>query len=405
MKGVFVLGTAVYECAGRVYFGDMCYAETIRHCEPQLSEVCVVARCRSVKTVGANWPSFLDVGADLILKLPDFGQGRVRRWIRLLRCIGLQDRLRQIMEASDFVYVENACVESFLGARAAARAGRMVMLEMRSEGGMAQGYMRARFGLFGRPYSWIFRRLFAYVLKNSDSGLYLNEATMRQFPVRGAHMAAISDVRIPDELRRAPQDLGEPATKYLFVGHLEKAKKVDLILSALADARSNLPVNWLLTVAGDGPERTALEHLATRLGIRGRVHFLGNIPWGENLFRLYRQSHLLLITSLVETGPRVLLEGMAAGLAVLSTPVGLARELLGPPMLVNSWDVSVWSGALTMCVNEPSTWRAAAAQSYRQLEQFDWTSLSCRRRRFYQEAIQRGVVARRMLVKNATGVV
>jgi len=37
--------------------------------------------------------------------------------------------------------------------------------------------------------------------------------------------------------------------------------------------------------------------------------------WGETLFELYREAELLVIPSLTESGPRVLLEGMLAGAA------------------------------------------------------------------------------------------
>jgi len=65
-----------------------------------------------------------------------------------------------------------------------------------------------------------------------------------------------------------------------FVGRLHKVKGADLLIQAVALLlqKSN---NYLLLLAGDGPERKSMELLANRLRISERVRFLGtckNIP-------------------------------------------------------------------------------------------------------------------------------
>jgi glycosyltransferase involved in cell wall biosynthesis len=401
MIGTFVLHCPVLECEGKTYFGDMCYAETIRKCRPPLTVVSVAARCRSVAKVPSACPLLSEVGAELALRLPDFGVGGLLGWVRLIRCLAQQRRLNQVVEESDVIYVENSCVESFLGAMAAARTGCFSILELRGEGGLARSYMRSRFGPIGGAYSTVFRWLLAYVLANSDAGLYLNESAMVRFPVRGEHMAAISDVRIPLELRHPPHIFTEPASRYLYVGHLEKVKRVDLLLRALADAQQTLPPNWSLTVAGEGPELGCLKGMTRELGIVEHVSFVGRVPWGQALFELYWQSHLLLISSLVETGPRVLLEGMAAGLPVLSSPVGIAPEVLSASMLVVDWDVGVWSRTLTGIVHATSLLTTEAAHNSKKSEMFELTGLERKRREFYQYALELAS-ARRDLRRRAT---
>jgi glycosyltransferase involved in cell wall biosynthesis len=58
----------------------------------------------------------------------------------------------------------------------------------------------------------------------------------------------------------------------LSVGRLRREKRVDLLLRAVA-------INGRLrvVVAGEGPERKSLEHLATELGLDGRVRFAGRV--------------------------------------------------------------------------------------------------------------------------------
>lgn len=65
-----------------------------------------------------------------------------------------------------------------------------------------------------------------------------------------------------------------------FVGRLHKVKGADLLIKAFALLLQQSP-RYLLVLAGDGPERKSLEALTTRLGITGRVRFLGvcrNVP-------------------------------------------------------------------------------------------------------------------------------
>jgi glycosyltransferase involved in cell wall biosynthesis len=75
-----------------------------------------------------------------------------------------------------------------------------------------------------------------------------------------------------------------------------------------------------LLVVGDGPQREALGLLAGRLGIAGRVRFAGNqadvAPWLQAL-------DLFCLPSYANEGvPQALMQAMACGLPVISTPVG-----------------------------------------------------------------------------------
>ena len=62
----------------------------------------------------------------------------------------------------------------------------------------------------------------------------------------------------------------------LSVGRLDRAKRVDLLLDAVA-AEPELRC----VIAGDGPDRPRLEELATRHGLDGRVTFAGRVAHAE----------------------------------------------------------------------------------------------------------------------------
>lgn len=108
----------------------------------------------------------------------------------------------------------------------------------------------------------------------------------------------------------------------LALGRLHPSKGFDLLLEALAATRE-----VRLWIAGDGPLRPRLERLATRLGIIGRVRFLG---WREDVPRLLAAADLLVCPSLHEPLGNVVIEAWSAGLPVVAAasdgPAALIRD-------------------------------------------------------------------------------
>jgi glycosyltransferase involved in cell wall biosynthesis len=81
-----------------------------------------------------------------------------------------------------------------------------------------------------------------------------------------------------------------------------------------------------LVVVGDGPQREPLEALARELGLGDRVRFVGNqadvAPWLQAL-------DLFCLPSYANEGvPQALMQAMACGLPVVSTPVGSIGEIV-----------------------------------------------------------------------------
>ena len=86
-------------------------------------------------------------------------------------------------------------------------------------------------------------------------------------------------------LRPPPQELEYRCDEYgdfvLSVGRLDRAKRVDLLVEAVA-SRPELRA----VIAGDGPDRSRLEELMRRRGIEERLSFTGRVDAAE-LARLY----------------------------------------------------------------------------------------------------------------------
>ncbi len=112
-----------------------------------------------------------------------------------------------------------------------------------------------------------------------------------------------------------------------FVGRVAPIKDIETLLDALALVRLDLPDTRLriLGPADEDPEYLLrCQQHAERLGLTGCATFEGPVNVAEALPTL----DVLVLTSVSEAQPLVLLEAGAAGLPVIATDVGACRELV-----------------------------------------------------------------------------
>jgi glycosyltransferase involved in cell wall biosynthesis len=101
------------------------------------------------------------------------------------------------------------------------------------------------------------------------------------------------------------------------VAGLRAEKNVARLVRSFRLVADVLPAR--LVIAGDGPQRAALERLAGELGLAGRVHFTGHL---DDPAVAYRGLDAFALSSDTEQMPLSVIEAMAAGLPVAATDVG-----------------------------------------------------------------------------------
>ncbi len=122
-------------------------------------------------------------------------------------------------------------------------------------------------------------------------------------------------------------ELGWPQEPTLLsVGNLVENKGHHIAIEALACL-----LQFRLVIAGEGPQRNALESLVHQTNMASRVRFLGRVDQGQ-LAKCYSAADILVLPSSREGWPNVLLESMACGTPVVATCVG------GIPEIVTSSD-------------------------------------------------------------------
>lgn len=112
----------------------------------------------------------------------------------------------------------------------------------------------------------------------------------------------------------------------IYVGRLDPQKGIDRLCEVLRGPLEHSP-RYHLLVVGSGSQQPALERRIAELGLASRVHLLG---WRSDVAELLRASDLLVLPSLWEGMPNVVLEAMSAALAVLAFDVEGVAEALGP---------------------------------------------------------------------------
>jgi glycosyltransferase involved in cell wall biosynthesis len=105
--------------------------------------------------------------------------------------------------------------------------------------------------------------------------------------------------------------------RVLFVGRLSRAKNVDILLRALAQANA-AGAELTCTVAGTGSELDSLRHLAARLGIQECVEFTGGMGY-EKVLDQFERAHILVLVSESEGWPKALVEAMTYGLLCIGS--------------------------------------------------------------------------------------
>ena len=129
----------------------------------------------------------------------------------------------------------------------------------------------------------------------------------------------------PEDRAQARSKFGITRFALASVGNLIPTKGHQLVIEAL----QHLPDTELL-IAGRGPHEGEFKALAERLGVADRVKFLGVLPQAE-LRWLYSAADALVLASVREGWPNVLLEAMACGTPVIASDVGGIPEIVANP--------------------------------------------------------------------------
>ncbi len=174
-----------------------------------------------------------------------------------------------------------------------------------------------------------------------------------------------------------------------FVGRLIPEKGLDLLFRACV----KLVGRWNITVVGTGPAQEELEGLAERLGIAGRVTWLGALP-RTAVEEVWPRFDCLVMPSRttprwIEITPRAALDAMAHGVAVVSSSAGALPETIGEAgIIVPEEDVPALAVVLQRLHDTPGECaRLGAAGRRRVMDEYTDAAVADKTLRFWREVL------------------
>lgn len=174
-----------------------------------------------------------------------------------------------------------------------------------------------------------------------------------------------------------------------FLGRLIPEKGLDLLFRACV----KLIGRWTLTVVGTGPAQEELEGLAERLGIAGRVTWLGPLP-RDRVQQVWPGLDCVVLPSRtaprwVEAMPRAALEAMAHGLPVVASSTGALPEIVDAAgVVVPEEDVPALTAALQRLHDDDAErMRLGADARRRVMEHFSDAAVAGKTLRFWRETV------------------
>jgi len=175
-----------------------------------------------------------------------------------------------------------------------------------------------------------------------------------------------------------------------FVGRLIPEKGLDLLFRACVKVAGR----WNITVVGTGPAQEELEGLAERLGIAGRVTWLGALP-RTGVDAVWPRLDCLVMPSRttprwIEITPRAALDAMAHGVAVVASAAGALPETLDDAgIVVPEEDVSALAEALQRLHDAPGEYvRLGAAGRRRVMDEYTDAALAEKTLSFWREVLR-----------------
>lgn len=150
----------------------------------------------------------------------------------------------------------------------------------------------------------------------------------------------------------------EDVRDFVFIGEFRELKGIRYLLEALVEVQAPDGRPATLAMAGAGPDFETFLAEIERLGLGERVSLLGVRPAREVL----PLGRCVVVPSLAESLPYVVLEAAAAGLPVIATRVGGVPEIFGPTAasLVSPAETEALRAAMQRALDAPEALRAEA---------------------------------------------
>jgi N-acetyl-alpha-D-glucosaminyl L-malate synthase BshA len=199
-------------------------------------------------------------------------------------------------------------------------------------------------------------------------------------------------VRNPDLVAAMRPRFAEPDERLIVhLSNFRPVKRVTDVVEVFGRIAKAMPARLMLI--GDGPDRSAAEYLAHRLGVFDQVLFLGK---QDNVNELLPLADLMLMPSEMESFGLAALEAMACGVPAIATRVGGVSELIDDGITGRLFEVGdiegMTSAAITLLSNDEALSSMAHAARRAAQDRFCATRIIPMYEEYYQRVINRTAI-------------
>jgi glycosyltransferase involved in cell wall biosynthesis len=175
---------------------------------------------------------------------------------------------------------------------------------------------------------------------------------------------------IPNGYMPAPAQAQLRRKMILVVSRMFPRKGVQHFITSLC----GMQTDWEVVIAGDGPHLDALKDLAARNGVS--IRFTGFIDKVQ-LRALYEQAGILVCPSTRENFPVVLLEGMDAGCAIITTDAPGCTEAIGDAgVIVEAGNPTQIRAAIQMLMKDEDKRATLSQRALDRSSAFRWSAIA-----------------------------
>ncbi len=172
---------------------------------------------------------------------------------------------------------------------------------------------------------------------------------------------------------------------FVSVGRLEKQKGYDVLIRASAELAQQREPDFRILIAGDGTQRAYLQQLINEYNLQNAIKLVGSQS-ASQVRRLLSEADAAIFSSHYETTPITLLEAWAMRLPVVTTSVGILRDVTKATQFVylaDANDVTSLATAMRQCMGNATERKKVAVAGHKEAQKYAWPGISETAETFY----------------------
>lgn len=138
-------------------------------------------------------------------------------------------------------------------------------------------------------------------------------------------------------------------------------------------------------IMGDGSKRLEFENLAAEFGVSEYIKFTGLISSSEEVRKELKNSDIFFFPTVAEGLPRSVLEAMAVGLPVVTSPVGGIPEIIQEELLAKPTDVDAYVRIIKRLITDKNYMQSISLRNFEISKRFANKLLQEKRNIFYSK--------------------